>query len=375
MKKQHFIAVVVIVLAIGSALLLFKGFCKKPPNSSNVTAILPLSGPTAFIGEYCRNGIELATEDLKRKGCDIRLTVYDSKNDPKEGVAVFAKSLSEHPSAVIVAMSSVALAISPQAEREKIPLVATTVSADGVAKGKDWTFRLFINADIDARLMAEFACKNMTYRRLGIIRVNDEMGVSFANVFKKVSEANGATIIYEESFRKSQTDFKSLVAKIKASKVDAIYLVGYDMNLGILAREIRIVGIHTQFLATATISQQPVVKAAGNAIEGTFFTSVLFDPKKPRSNKTKSFIDAYRDKYNSMPTYFSAFAYDSAILVGEAIQKEGASPEDVRRGLLNIRHYEGVTGKISIESNGEAVFPMIIKRMTKGKSIKVNDND
>lgn len=374
MKKQHFITIFALVVAIAGYLYHRSSQQSEEIETLKVVAILPLSGPTAFMGEYCRNGIDLASDGARAQGKSIQITYHDSKNDPKEGLAAFSKSRVDSPSAVIAAMSSVAMGLAPVCEEANIPLVATTVSAGGVTNGKEWMFRLFINADIDAKLMAEFATKTKGYKHVGITRVNDEMGTSFAKVFSETLTANGATVAFEETFEKTQTDFKSLSAKLATKQADAIYLLGYDQNLGLLARELRAAGIESQFLATATISQKPVVDAAVSAVEGAYFTSVLFDGANPHSEQSGRFVENYQKKFNAIPTYFSAFAFDAFALIAEASSMDGSSPNAVRDGIRKITNYEGATGTITIQPNGDALFPMIVKQLKSGVGVPVSRN-
>jgi branched-chain amino acid transport system substrate-binding protein len=196
------------------------------------------------------------------------------------------------------------------------------------------------------------------------------MGNSFRQVFAEEVVRRSGIVVYEETFEKSSVDFKSLAAKISSKDADCVYLLGYDSNLGILARELREHGVSSTFLSTATISQKPVLESAGEAIEGTYYTSVLFDSSRPQSDAAKMFVEAYKAKYSEAPTYFSAFAYDSLRILAESLDSNSA--ENSAKRLRLVEGYQGVCGTITVGLDGDCRFPMIVKQLKGGAGVDVN---
>ena len=357
-----------IVLTVSIAVLNKKstGAQASPPTLS---VILPLTGNTAFLGEFCKNGMDLAAEQANAIGAiggqPLKLDYSDSKNEPKEGVAAFQKAMLSRPAAVVVAMSSVTSAIAPLADGQKLPLFATMVSSKNVTVNHPWMFRLFINADIDARLMAEFAAKK-GFKNVSIVSVNDEMGGSFSSVFTDAFTGLGGKIALHESFDKAAADFRDVAAKVRAVQCDAVYLLGYDANLGQLAKALREQGITQPLLSIATIAQAPVRAVAGDALNNTFFTSVKFDADVPDGPKAVAFVAAYEKRFGKKPTYFSAFAYDSVLILAETMRAKGTTAEAILQGLQSIASFEGTTGTISFGGSHDARFPMTVKQINQG---------
>jgi len=328
------------------------------------------------LGEFVRNGIDLAVYDINKEGDSIKNTLVveyaDSKNDPKEGLAAFQKAMLADPAVVLVAMSSVAGAIAPIADERRVPLFATMVSSKDATENHPFMFRLFINADIDARLMATFAAKKGMLR-IAVISVNDEMGASFSSVFQDTLAALGGQVVLHENFDKSATDFRDVAAKARSTPSDALYLLGYDKNLGQLARSLREQGVTQPFLSIATISQEPVMNTAGSAIDNTYFTSVRFDADAPGDELTMQFVNNYLAKYGKKPTYFSAFAYDAVMLIQKAIEIGGSSREQIVASLSSLENVEGVSGNISFGGKRDARFDMVIKKIEQGKVLVEED--
>ncbi len=349
---------------------------KENPETVNVGAILPLTGNSSFIGEWTKNGIDLAfTEKINKeeinkseKHKNIGVVYGDSKADPKEGVAILNNFISIYKVPVaICAITSVTNALKPIADARKVILFATAVSAAGITEESRYTFRLFITADIDAKTMASYAAQKLNAKRVGILFVNDDMGVSFSKVFKKTFLELGGTIPFEESFNVGTTDFRSIAARIKKIQADAIYILGYDNNLAIIPRQLRESGIKATFLSVGTIGQANVLRQAKEALDGTYFTTTAFSADNPQTEGAKRFVELYEKKFGNLPNYFSAFSYDVMSLIIEAISVAGNDVEEIRNILLNTRDFNGVSGKISIKPNGDADFPMVVKVIRNGR--------
>jgi branched-chain amino acid transport system substrate-binding protein len=337
-----------------------------------IGALLPLTGNASFIGEYVKNGIELATEEINAgggiNGTKIEMLYEDTKNDPKEGVSIVNKLTSiEKVPVVISAMTGVTNAIIPIADRNNTVVFATTVSASGVTEQSQNVFRLFITADIDASTMAKFAAVSLKLKKIAIIHVNDDFGLSFAKVFTSIFQGKDRKVIFTEGYDKGTSDYRTLLLKLKKASPDAVYLLGYDNNLGIIPKQLRELDITMPILSIGTIAQPNVLLQAGNALNVTYFTTTEFSADNPMNEASKKFIENYRKKYGKAPNYFSAFAYDSVKLIANAIKIKGYSPEGVRSGLLGIKDFKGTTGSITIKSNRDADFKMVVKKIEDGK--------
>jgi branched-chain amino acid transport system substrate-binding protein len=371
MKRKILIPLAIPVVIIAAIAIYFTQKPKEP-ETIKIGAILPLTGNASLIGEWVKNGIDLAVEEVNSSGGvngkKIEIIYGDSKNDPKEGISVFNQIFSIYKLPVIIsAMTGVTNSLIPLADKNRIVLFATTVSAPGVADKSPWVFRLFITADIDAKTMAEFALNKLKIKKLGVIYVNDEMGLSFSKIFSTTIEKGGATIIFNEAFDKGLSDFRNLALKIKKFDVEAIYIVGYENNLGVLPKQLREMNINARFLSIGTISQPNVFSQAGKFLDGTYFTTVEFTSAAPKTEVAKKFVNFYKIKYGKEPNYFSAFSYDTIMLIVTAIKRSGYNAQKIQKELLNIKDFDGVCGKITIKSNGDAEFPMVVKTIKNGR--------
>ena len=366
--------ILLLILVIGGLVVSNFVGCKREPEVYKIGAILPLTGSASMLGDFIKSGIDIAVQHINKKGGikgkKIEIVYEDSKNDPKEGISAFNKLVSMQGLPVIIsAMSSVTNAIIPLADRNQTPLFATTVSAAGVTDKSEYVFRLFITADIDAATMARYAANKMKLKKVAVLYVNDDFGMSFKDVFSQTFAEEGRKIVWAESFEKGESNFRGIITKLKSMDFQAVYLLGYEKGLGILVKQLREFGITKPILSIATIAQPYVREQAGDALNNTYFTSTIFNPDSPKSDIARKFISEYETQFGKKPNYFSAFAYDAMFLLSEAIRSHGYTKDGIKKGLLAIKDIQGVMGNITIKSNGDAAFPMIVKKFEGGKII------
>ena len=156
--------------------------CKKSPpdakSSLHIVALAPLTGPGASLGEYLRNGIELAKEQAASRypgKIEITVELLDSKDQPQEGIKALQTALvHKRPDVILSAMSSVSKAIVPIAEREGILTIVTTTALADLTKSTKTVLRVYPTSDDFIRPIATHMSK--TFDRVAILYVHDDFG-------------------------------------------------------------------------------------------------------------------------------------------------------------------------------------------------------
>jgi branched-chain amino acid transport system substrate-binding protein len=344
--------------------------CKKEPKVIKIGAILPLTGPAAFYGEWGKKGIDLAVDEINSSGGinnkKLMILYGDSKNDMKEGVSWANKMAMEKVSVIISAMTGVSFSIIPIAEQRKIVLFMTIVTHPEAADKSEWAFRHYVNKGKAAQKMANFAYHILNLRKIAILYINDEGGLGEKNSFKMEFEKLGGKIVGEESFEKNANDLKPQLLKISNLKPEAIYFSGYGKIYGVGIRQIKELKIQAKVLASYEPLYKTTQELAGDALEGIIFTSPYFEEENPKAQK---FIEQYMAKYGERPEIDAAFGYDVIMLLAKVLKEGTNKPEYIKNNLLKIKDYPGVVGKISILPNGDTEIPIVIKTFKNGKII------
>jgi branched-chain amino acid transport system substrate-binding protein len=334
-----------------------------------IGAILPLTGHGSFVGESQKNGIELAVEVINNQGGingrELKIIYEDSRSDPKEAVSAFNRIVTteKNVNTVIVSLSSVANALLPLADANDVNLIMLAVSLPGITDRSERAFRFNPGSDDEARKLVEFLHNKLPQiNSIAVVYINDEFGVGAAKVFKNTFSGK---IVVEEAYSPTETDFKTIITKIKASEAKGVYVIGYTPAVPKLMKQLKEMGVNLPIFANMAMTIPSFREAAGEAAEGTYYTTNLFDPGS-QDPKVIDFVIKYQRKYNSLPNFFAAFAYDSINILKEAISKEGYSSKGVREGLLKIKDFPGTVGTTTIPLNRDVNYPLRVVRLEKG---------
>jgi len=355
--------IVVLIIFLAFSSLWFGCSSEKKEDSKviKIGAILPLTGGASYIGNSVLKGLQLANDSYKN---DIELIYKDSQGIPKNAISIYNKLLSiNHIRIFIPVFSGVTNALIPLADKDSTLLFATTVSSSDITHKSQNLFRLFVNANNDAKKIAQFAIDSLHYKKFYIIYVNDDFGQDYSKTFKKTIINNSGIILGEDSYGRNDLNFKNIINAISfnKSKIDAIYLLGYDNNMIPLFKQYFEAKINIPILTIATVNQpeirDQIISMKPSNIDIYFTNTTLY---KKDNNKIKDeFFYNFKKKFNDKPNYFSAFAYDLLNIIHKAQKRNG---KIITESILD-NEFEGVMGKIKFDKFGDANFPMIIEHL------------
>jgi branched-chain amino acid transport system substrate-binding protein len=82
----------------------------------------------------------------------------------------------------------------------------------------------------------------------------------------------------------------------------------------------------------------------------------------------QDFIRKYKDNYNETPDGLAALGYDAARILADAIGRSSSlAGADIAAELSKTKDFDGVTGKISIDEDRNAVKAAVIIEMKDGE--------
>jgi branched-chain amino acid transport system substrate-binding protein len=330
-----------------------------------IGAILPLTGPAASFGEYAKDGIDLAVEEINKSSNLKFAVVYeDSKGQPKEAIAAYNKILAtEKPAVVIAALSSVASVLSPLASSTNTILVLVDVAKPGVADGVN-SFRIYPEANGTAGVIARFAANRLRARTAAVLYIDDAYGLASLDVFQKTFAQRGKTV-FTDSYSISQRDFRDIIARLKSvtPRPDVVYLNGYGPAFVNAMRQLKEANLPIQLIADVAAGLPQNLAQAGSAAEGIYFVD---------ANIPSQFVNSFRRKFGKEPSSDSAYAYDAIkILHKVATEVDKWDVASIRVRLKSLKAYPGIVGPITIRQNGDAELQFVVKRVVHGKPVVV----
>ena len=373
MAKKIFITIgVIAVIAIG--VFVWLNYCNKKQEIVKIGAILPLSGDVAVYGNNTKKGIDLAVEEINKaggiNGSKVEIIYEDSKADPKTGVTAMYKLMENKVQAIIDnSVSSVALAIAPIGDKNKVVVLSTGSTNPNLSGISPYFFRIWNSDDLEGKLSARFAIDSLNLSKAAIMYVNNDYGNGLCKVFSNEFKNKGGQVLNQESYEQGSNDFKTQLAKIKANNVDVLYIAGYSKENATIIKQARELKINCQFIGTVTMEDKTIIDIAGKAADGVIYPY----PKDPDINNptVSNFRKNFKAYYNEDIAITCDVGYDAVYLIAKAISLGNSSGEGIKNGLNAIKVYEGASGVIEFDKNGDVNKPMQFKKISENNFVNL----
>ncbi|MED4229348.1 branched-chain amino acid ABC transporter substrate-binding protein [Neobacillus cucumis] len=331
----------------------------------------PLSGGSATQGEAIKLGAQLALEDkkaeFKKLGFDLQLVPYDDQADPKKGVANAQLIAADKGILAIVGHmnSGVAIPSSEIYEKYSIPMVSPANTATAVTdRGLKVTNRVVARDDFQGPAGAQFAVNTLKAKKIFIIQDKTAYGTGLADAFKKAAEDLGAKIDGYEGITVGEKDFNGVLNQVADKKPDMIYFGGLYAEGGLIVKQAHDKGIDIPFMGGDGLDSSSFVEIAGVAVKNAYLTSIAGDVTK--SAEGKKFSEEYKTQFNKNIEGYSAYAYDSAGVILQAIENainknDGKLPTraQVRDAIRAISDYQGIGTKVGFDDKGDNQYAKI----------------
>lgn len=323
-------------------------------------AFMPNTGDFATFGQSSTKALRLAVDEINAAGGvlgkQIRLVVEDDQCKPEEAANAAQKLIQQDQVLCVIGeiASSNSLAAAPICQSAKTPMVTPSSTNEAVTRTGDYIFRVCFTDDFQGWVMSKFAREDLKAKTAVILKdINSDYSKGLTKVFRETFAAMGGKVLTEEAYAQGDKDFRATLTKFKAMAPDVMYIPGYYSQVSLILKQARELGITAVALGGDGWDSPKLVEIAGKAAEGGFFSNHY---SKDDPNPTvQAFVKRFKEKYNEVPDALAACAYDAVRVVALAIKQAGvADRKALRDALAQIKDFDGVTGKITIDANRNA---------------------
>lgn len=357
-----------------SALLLSASALAAIAKEVKVGVIMPMSGPIGGFGQSAYKGLELMNElDHKLKNGDtVKLVLIDNKSDKIESANAMEKLVaSDKVTAVVGALTSTnTLAITKQADSTKTAVVAPVATLPRVTKNRDYVSRVCFIDDFQGIVGANHLYKNLKAKNVAlIIDSKQDYSIGLSKAFEKQFKSLGGKIAKKVVITGGDKDFKAQVSAIKAAKVDAIYMPIYSNEAALFVVQAHQLGLKVPMVGgDGVVADDVFFKVAKGAANGVMVSN-YYDPTAKQTARGEEFAKAYDKKYGEEVHMFAAMAADAYNVIIAAMNqcKDPADKTCVNTKIRATKDFEGVSGVINIDDQGNAVRSAVIQEVKGGK--------
>jgi branched-chain amino acid transport system substrate-binding protein len=272
-----------------------------------IGAILALSGNSAVQWQSIRDGLQLAVDEVNKRGgvngSKVELIVEDSKTDPQTAVDCFARIESGgHPLFYLSYVSSVGLALAPLAEEKRVMLVGLVTTALDFTRGRDWVFRYWPLGQAYLPPLLRLL-RDLKVKRLGVLYQNDEFGKEQVELMSKAFPDAGG-IVESQPVEMKATDFRALISAYKDH--EAIYVACAGSLLSGMLVQLKEAN-YRGYIVTSAGATQPT-RFNQPEFEGIYITApIIHNPNYLFAREAGA---AFETRYKKTFDLYSASGYD-----------------------------------------------------------------
>jgi len=213
-----------------------------------------------------------------------------------------------------------------------------------------WVIRVIPDDRQMTYTIAYYVYKQLGLEKVAILRANNRYGRFGVAQFRKGSIKLGKPapieINYEPNYDKVNPDFVDQIERLK---------------------KVREAGMKFPILACERIVNPEFLQAAGAAAEGVIAT-YPFDPDS-KNPKYLDFVKRYRERFGTDPDAYAVHSYDGTMMAVEAIRKTGLNRYLIRDELASMRHWDGISGEITLDEALSNRRPVAIATVKNGKFV------
>lgn len=352
------------MLMLGSTTLLGSS----PKQEIRVGIILPLSGNLSAYGKATLDGIKLRVDDLNNQASSpiaIKLFVEDNKGDKTESKNAFKKLVAADQVITVIGpiTSNNTKAVRRDALKLKVPVISPTATNDLVTLKNSYVFRTCFNDSFQGQIVANYALKTGIHKASSMIDMNSDYSKGLAASFEQAFTAGGGKIVSKEHYQQKDSEFGTQLKKIKATGAELIFVPGYPPEVQLIIKQAKVMGLTARLAGADGWDNDAVINGSGENIKGCFIVGAFSrEDKRPA---VQNFISQFKKSVGKEPGTFEALGYDSVSLFIQAITGQKATAKNVKDGLLRIKNFEAVTGKITITKDGDALKSAVVLGIVK----------
>jgi branched-chain amino acid transport system substrate-binding protein len=328
-----------------------------------------LSGTLASLGTNLRDGFNLGLDHLGGKigGLATEVIIEDDQAKPDVARQIADKFVEFNKVDVVTGIlaSNVMMAIHAPITNAKVVLISPNAGPSPIAGDQcsEYFFTTSWQGDNFSEAMGAYLQAKGT-QNVYLMAPNYQAGKDVLTGFKRFFKSKPVAEVYTPL---TQVDFSAELAQLRAAKPAAVFAF-YPGGLGIqFVQQYVQAGLSTQIpLYTSYTIDNLTLPAIGDAALGMTLTASWNDDIDNAQNK--KFVADFKKKYNYAPSFYSAQAYDAAMLLDSAVRKVGGKIEDKAAFLaaLKAADFKSVRGNFKFNTNHFPIQDFYLGQVIKG---------
>jgi branched-chain amino acid transport system substrate-binding protein len=341
-----------------------------------IGVIAPLTGDIPKVGQSTVEAAQMAVDEVNAEcglqidgeNYEVVIIVEDNESKAESSVAVATRLIVEEQVVAIIGpqASKQAVPTGQVANDRETPMISPWSTNPATTKDRPWVFRAAFLDPFQGPVVAGFVAEEFGAKTAAVLYdVASDYPKGLAENFRDAAEAAGIDVVAFESFTTGDTDFSSQLTNIIAAKPDVLFTPQYYNEVPLIVQQARQLGFTGPIVGSDSWGTPDLLDLCGDACNGLFF-STHYAPDIATEVGQK-FITAYEERYGFKPDDVAALTYDAFQLLFTAIENANSLERaDIRDALASIELFEGVTGIMSFDEQGDPIKCAVIIQIKDG---------
>ncbi len=354
------------------------------PSSIEVGINLPFTGADAADAANIRDGALMAINEINNNGGIAGMiqivplikddgTVAAGQYDPAQAATNTKQFVSDDNVLAVVGpqMSGSGKAMSPIASAADLMLITPSSTNPDITdpnfasqyrpNGKAIYFRTVTTDAFQGPYMANYAAETLGLKSVYILDDTGAYGEGIANSFEAQARAKGMNVLGHDKLNPKESDYTTILTKIKAMNPDGLYYGGVQQAGVKLAKQAYDLMPDIPKMGGDGMYSTSFPQDAGPASENWYAT--IAAPDTIDEPQAQDWVAKYKSLYGAAPQDYALTAYDAVYVIADTVSRIVADGADLNRS--NVRDYAQQTnlptlqGTISFDANGDLLDKII----------------
>jgi branched-chain amino acid transport system substrate-binding protein len=339
---------------------------------------LPLSGFAAADGERFLRGMQLAVDMINERGgilgAKLELKILDDAMDPTRVGSLYESLITQYKVDILLAPYGAPMTLPALLVAEKYNKLMITGYTSSKQISERYGGKIYFSIDTQPKDKgySVWWYKGLTdflwnfdkwnYKKdfpkpikIAVINENQFWGIEQHSIWKPLAEQQGWQIVVDEFVDITQTDFASIITKIKLAKPDVILAEFFFFRCVMFIKQMHEMGVTANFVAMSESGTSydwvDPTKGVGPGL-GNGIITFAYVPKTWHLGGIDYLRNKLYEKYGARPGLLEASGFAAIELIAQAIAKAGSLDTDKLRNVLLTNEFETCYTRVKFDEQG-----------------------
>ena len=352
------------------------------PETINVGAVVPLTGPLAGGGAQVERGYQMAVEDINAAGgiyveefdkqIPIELTLLDDESDPNNTVSHLESLNSDQEVVAYLGGfgSGLHAASAAIAEKNKIPYLGVAFALEAPHnQGFKYLFSPFPKSsdlsDSMFEMINAYTTEENRPTKVAIFQEQTDWGIELGALWQASADKYGYDVVVYEEYTRGTTDYTDLILKAQDAGANTVLALPTPPDGFTLYKQMGELGYTPDFAFMVRAADVPTWRDLGSVgdyvlIAPGWSNAMTYEGVAELNAKHIEMMDRPADPIVGP-------AYAAVQILADSIERAGSLDRDAIRDAMAASNLDTVVGNVTFRENGTGVVVAPFLQYQNGK--------